>query len=254
MNKINPYISVRSILQPSPAPKKAIVLFSALAVIGAVGAVICYYKGLGTLPIILSASGSGGMALAALAIYGTDRIRIGLMLRNLLKEKTKYESIFDAACTLGDQAAIKWLVEHGANPNLNVAPEHNWFTPLVLVAQKRSLPAVRCLIENGAKVNEQSPMQKRTALHEAAKNNDLKMVEYLLANKADPNLQDNLRRTPLHHAAENNNLNMAKLLLKYGANHTLRSERGTPYDIAPEGSRVKTAVAITESPTGASHS
>jgi len=248
MNKVDASIPFREIVSPTPSVGRALILLSALAVIGALSAVACHYSGLGTLPLILSATGGGGVAFLALTLYGIDRIQIGLMLRRVLKEKGKHETFLDAASTLGDLKAIKWLVQRGADPNYIASHDNNWFTPLTLVAKQENLEAVRYLVEHGADINLQSPQHKRTALHEAARKNNLAMVRYLLSQRANPNLQDDIKRTPLHYAADHNNRAMVLLLLKHQADKTFQDQDGkTPYDIANflGYHNIKTALFIT---------
>ncbi len=84
----------------------------------------------------------------------------------------------------------------------------NWFdvtdrTPLTIAVEMEDIPIARRLIEAGADVNAHNePQIGDTALHRAAANGTLEMVELLLEAGADPTIEGWMRRTPLDRAQE----------------------------------------------------
>lgn len=66
----------------------------------------------------------------------------------------------------------------------------------------------------------------RTSLHVAATRGHADILEFLLATKADPNVQDEAGTTPLHFAAEMGNARVARVLLAAGADASLKNGFG----------------------------
>ena len=108
----------------------------------------------------------------------------------------------------GDEKIVKYLLEHGANPD---GEEDN----LIDTIYARRKDIVELLIEHGANVN-QFVYTKRP-LREAVRIGDIDIVKLLLKNGADVNQQDNYGQTPIDWAAYDNNIEIVKLLLKNGA-------------------------------------
>merc|ERR1712151_293286 len=76
----------------------------------------------------------------------------------------------------------------------------------------------------GVKVNS-CDAQGRTALHEAASNDDVDAVCRLLEWGADVNIRDNKKQTPIHFAASGGNMATTMLLLEVGADMNAKDER-----------------------------
>jgi ankyrin repeat protein len=72
---------------------------------------------------------------------------------------------------------------------------------LFIAADLDEVPLAELLIEQGADVHEKVLISEWTALHAAAQNASLRMINVLLTAGADPNARDGLARTPLHLAA-----------------------------------------------------
>lgn len=96
------------------------------------------------------------------------------------------------AASGGQWKVVEYLLENGANPNFH----KELFTPLMAACASSSdneddlTSTVEALLKNGAKVNA-AERHRVTPLMFSSKERRLKLVKALLANGADPNLQDN---------------------------------------------------------------
>lgn len=97
---------------------------------------------------------------------------------------------------------------------------------------------ISIFLDNGANVNLQLELTKFTFLIclsiEEECNEYIEAMDYLIQRGADINLQTHFGWTALHYAAKYNNIRTVKLLLKYGANVNLRTfnNNETALDIA----------------------
>ncbi|WP_373073236.1 ankyrin repeat domain-containing protein [Sulfurimonas sp.] len=96
------------------------------------------------------------------------------------------------------EAIIKFLLEHGANPNIKTSDNK---TILHFTARNSSLNIVKSLVENNADINAAQP-DGWEPLHLAARYNNIDVVKYLANNGADLNAQTvykgKINYTPLH--------------------------------------------------------
>uniref|UniRef100_A0ACB8EHX7 Ankyrin repeat and SOCS box protein 14 n=1 Tax=Sphaerodactylus townsendi TaxID=933632 RepID=A0ACB8EHX7_9SAUR len=101
---------------------------------------------------------------------------------------------------------------------LNGASENDHPGEMTFMAavQHDSYEIASLLLQFGAKVNLQC-VNKRTALHEAAKLGRKSMVEFLLWSKADPDPRSSYGFTPLALAAQNGHTEILEILLRRGA-------------------------------------
>ena len=91
------------------------------------------------------------------------------------------------------------------------------FSDLHVAVRSGDLDRVRALVAKGVPVNERDSLGG-TALHDAAWAGDLRMVQLLLDQKADPNLKHlEGGSTPLHYAIITNHPDVVDLLLRRGA-------------------------------------
>lgn len=98
------------------------------------------------------------------------------------------------AAKSGRTEPMAFLIEQGANPNGD--PYRG--TPLIWAAANNRMAAAKWLLEHGADVDHQGTFgglthgQGTTALHLAAQNGHMEMVQLLVEQGADPNIQDEL--------------------------------------------------------------
>lgn len=109
-------------------------------------------------------------------------------------------------------------------------------TALHMAARNNNLDIAKLLIENGADVNIQA-VDGFTPLHNACKKQAVDVIELLLKNNADINAKDFDGFTPLNIACRKNKHVAAYLLIKNGANVNLPDNYGdTPILIAASNS------------------
>lgn len=96
----------------------------------------------------------------------------------------------------------------------------NGNTAIMLAAWKSNVPAVRTLLDKGAKVNQSG----WTALHYAAAVGNEEIVKMLLDKKAEVDAPAPNKTTPLMMAARSGHTKTIKLLLDHGADVRLRNE------------------------------
>lgn len=135
--------------------------------------------------------------------------------------------IFEAAA-LGDLARTARLLDE--NPSLANGVAGDGFGPLGLAAFFDHEPVVRLLLERGARVDAASANSMRVMpLHSAAAAQSVAIARLLLQHGAPVNARQGgseLGFTPLMEAAFNGQSDMIALLLGYGADPTLRDDKG----------------------------
>ncbi|WP_265024828.1 MULTISPECIES: ankyrin repeat domain-containing protein [unclassified Wolbachia] len=115
----------------------------------------------------------------------------------------------------GNLNEVKDFVVRGAS--LDTQDSNNGWTPIIYAAQGSKWDAVKFLIAQGAKFNNEITYQG-TPLHFAAQEGNSNMVQFLLDKGANIEAQDAYNRKPLHIAVDVNRLNVVNLLLDRGAN------------------------------------
>lgn len=135
---------------------------------------------------------------------------------------------------------LSWLAAASAAPVLGAPP-----APLADAIEHRDAAATRALLR-GAAVNAAQP-DGMTALHWAARHDDLDTARILLAAGANPAAKNRYGVTPLSIACTNGNAALIRLLLESGAepNTPLRGGE-TPLMTAARTGRVKAVSALLE--------
>lgn len=119
------------------------------------------------------------------------------------------------ACRTGDLATIKYSY-HCDPTQINTKDESLGWTPLFRTVIFGHVKATKFLLKHGANPNLVNTLGE-TPLHQSCDNSQYIISELLLSYKADPNFQQSEGDTPLHHACFRNDYKMIELLLRYGA-------------------------------------
>ncbi|KAI5095308.1 ankyrin repeat and SOCS box protein 13 isoform X1 [Silurus meridionalis] len=124
------------------------------------------------------------------------------------------------ACAAGNLECVKLLLEYGATVN----PPLFTFSPLHEACMGGNIECVRLMIAKGA-LMEAHDCHFGTPLHVACARQHLECVRVLLNAGANVNAAK-IHETALHHAAKANNLEMIELLVEFGGNVFARDNLG----------------------------
>lgn len=122
------------------------------------------------------------------------------------------ETALMLAALRGDLEVVRQLLVHGAEVN----PPGDW-TPLIYAAVKGSVEISRLLLAYGAHINAAADSNGVTALMMAAREGHDKLLAFLLASNADPNLKSHDGITALAAARQRERKDIVELLVKAGA-------------------------------------
>ena len=170
-------------------------------------------------------------------------IRRGVDPCHTVLNQLPIDAAFLCAACGGPVGIMRQLVASGGvhEGNYHQTIEH------ALEPHQRSGPPAgelaRVVLDGGFDVNAIREDQGRTLLHGAANRGTIKAVEWLLANGADPNVEDSVGRTPLHVAAvRNTTTGVVSRLVAAGADRNCVDDDGmTASDYAVAKKRVKVA-------------
>ena len=182
-------------------------------------------------PLALSASNGNGAIVSLLLKAGADA--------NATVSEEEDTALMVAART-GKVDALQALLDAGAKVN---AANPRGQTALMWAAAEKNAPAVKYLLERGAEVNAKTfplppprfidlifsaptPAGGLSALHFAARQDDVESVKALLAGGADVNIVSADKSTALLVAIVNEHNTMAAYLLEHGANPSLADDKG----------------------------
>jgi uncharacterized protein len=150
----------------------------------------------------------------------------------------------EAAARSGDKAAVRDLLQHGANVD---AASADGMTALHWVAERGDADIATMLVRAGANVDATTRLGGYTPLLLAAKDGHAPVVELLLQAGADANAPTTTGTTPLMFASASGVVDAVTRLLDYGADADAReSSRGeTALDFAAAAGRDQAIRALT---------
>ena len=135
---------------------------------------------------------------------------------DLAHERYSGRTLLHAASAAGNLPMVAELLKQGVNPNVQDQGGH---TPLYSVANECAggRDVVRALVQAGASVDACDGVKRCTALHMAARRDNVEVAEALLHYGANLEARDSLAETPLRRAVNCGKTSVAKLLLSRGA-------------------------------------
>ncbi|KAK7959639.1 uncharacterized protein PG986_004493 [Apiospora aurea] len=143
---------------------------------------------------------------------------------------------------------VKYLLDHGADPNRNLRGDTYSALELAAVVDAQ-LGIFTALVDHGAEVQDRSVMliAARTGRVDVLEHIHRKVDDPLLIDAVPDNVDvyDNARKktdfgTPLHGAAGNGQTETVEWLLKQGASSDIKNDSGlTPKEVAAKGGHVK---------------
>ncbi|EAY14432.1 hypothetical protein TVAG_426250 [Trichomonas vaginalis G3] len=109
---------------------------------------------------------------------------------------------------------VEFLISHGANINVI---DLNGLTPLFYSIQQNNEEIKDLLMSNGASIDFKPNEHGKHAIHIAAENDDLEMIQFLLSLGENINIKDKNGATPLHYAALDGCAKTVDFLVSHGA-------------------------------------
>lgn len=137
------------------------------------------------------------------------------------------DRLFVVACA-GDLTEIETLLDQGVPIDSSVLvpalfeafqpakPGH--LSPLAGASLKGQFAAVKLLLSHGAELNPSSNRSSSSPLHQACRNNDIDMVQYLLQQGAQVDIVDSYKVTPIMYASKYSSAELVSLLLRHKPN------------------------------------
>ena len=144
------------------------------------------------------------------------------------------------AIGFGELALVEWMLEHGADPNVDVDDGYTCLLTAIESEEPASLEIISRLLNAGVDIHAMG-MNGWTALHMAAARGSVDKARLLIAAGADVNRRKEIdgSETPLMEAAFCGHPEMVRLLLQCGADPTMRdtTHDHTPLEIAQHAAR-----------------
>ncbi|MBR2963975.1 MAG: ankyrin repeat domain-containing protein [Lentisphaeria bacterium] len=110
--------------------------------------------------------------------------------------------------------------------DVNDAANTDGMTALHFAAQNGDIAILQYLVDHGADIKAQDTIHSRAVLHFAAENGNLECVKYLAEHGADLLDKDAYGATALHYAAGKNHLDVIKYLVSKKMDYTAKDARG----------------------------
>ena len=145
----------------------------------------------------------------------------GARVDSTMEESSVKFTALGEACIMGNLSVMKILIENGAK-----IYDQSTDRPLLhLAATLCHSDMVYFLVEEGANINGRDS-DGRTPCHAAARSGRVDTVKYLLDAHCDLELTDNDGQSVLHHAARLSRLDTIQLLLYRGADASAKNNKG----------------------------
>ena len=143
------------------------------------------------------------------------------------------------ACSKGNEAMVRLLLEHGAECDIHTAgicPASG--SAIVKAGAGGTVNIIKMLLAKGANIHDtRKDDGKHNALHNASLYGNDSVIPFLIRAGLDVNSPDSAGRTPLMLAAQRGELNAVKTLLAEGADAAITDHKGkTAADHARESS------------------
>ena len=127
------------------------------------------------------------------------------------------------------------LLEAGASPNIK---DSDGWMPIHCVINRDNLPALELLMEYGSDLNKALTNSNQTPLFRSVREQNYKIMVYLLENGANPNIPSVTGETPLHLIGKTFNTDIAEKLIENGAEINAQRDNGqTPLHYAASHNR-----------------
>lgn len=165
------------------------------------------------------------LAIAYTSWASTDFFEGGVPLR-VIKVGAAWLLAYSFLTMLVVVGAVVWVLATG-----QIATE-DW--NLISATEQGRRPLVERLLEDGA---DPDMTRLRTALHVAVENDNLEIVDLLVAHGADIDARDHLGRTPLFLAIVRRRPEISKVLIEADADATVTTKSGSTLLLAAAGRR-----------------
>ena len=137
-------------------------------------------------------------------------------------------TLLDAAALGGNTDMVSALLRAGAHQEDVNVMSFSRRPPLYLATMSGNDGVARQLVDAGANVNADDPVDKWSVLHEAVRGGHAGLVDLLLEKRANPNWPEYVGgATPLHVAADEGHDGIVSTLLLRGANKDARDKEGS---------------------------
>lgn len=193
-------------------------------------------------------SQSGAPALHLAAAHGNDKVFDALLnakdTRYDMLDKSGYSALYYAIQQYPDKPYFDHLIEKKCGLQDREV--------YIYIADRPALlPLLERIAAAGATPEKAIYSGGHTLLHKTVTAKNERMVDFLLARGADPNMITNDKQAPLHLAAKAGSLRMATSLLEKGACLDEKDKNGyTPYDFAKNGNFLELATFLEEAAAG----
>jgi ankyrin repeat protein len=158
---------------------------------------------------------------------------------SLVHQRYAGRTLLHEAAAAGSSAAVELLLSSGADPNATDGGGHAPLYSLGNGCVTAGGEVVRSLVRAGANVNANSGVKNCTALHMAARRDNVDVARALLECGADIEARDSLGETPLRRAVNCNQVGVAALLISKGADVHSPGSKGRTPKLAARSSAMK---------------